>query len=134
MSNIWSIPSTQQPYNHNNFSKNIKTFYSLTVTILSPKILRSLCASRKKWMITVFLQRMPKDKLSIFLINTLLLHFPLLALTDRRNDRKTNTPAARGLEELFFQLCCCVSVFWFWQEVGFGVLTYLEYNTVVVLC
>ncbi len=33
------------------------------------------------------------------------------------------TLAARGLEELFFQLCCCVS-FWFWREIGFG-LTYL---------
>jgi hypothetical protein len=27
--------------------------------------------------------------------------------------------ALRGLEELFFQLCCCVS-FWFWREIGFG--------------
>jgi hypothetical protein len=33
------------------------------------------------------------------------------------------TLAARGLEELFFQLWFCVS-FWFWQEIGFG-LTYL---------
>ncbi len=47
------------------------------------------------------------------------------------------TLAAHGLEELFFQLCCCVS-FWSWWEIGFGliyyVLMYLEYNTVVVLC
>ncbi len=47
------------------------------------------------------------------------------------------TLAARGLEELFFQLCCCVS-FWLWQEIGFSfiyyVLMYLDYNTVVVLC
>jgi hypothetical protein len=34
-------------------------------------------------------------------------------------DRETNTPASRGLEEPFFQLCCCVS-FLFWQEIGFG--------------
>ena len=26
--------------------------------------------------------------------------------------------ASRGLEEPFFQLCCCVS-FWFWREIGF---------------
>ncbi len=31
--------------------------------------------------------------------------------TDRITDGDTNTPTARGLEELFFQLCCCVSVF-----------------------
>ncbi len=35
----------------------------------------------------------------IFLINTLLLYIPLLALTDRRNYGGTNTLAARGLEE-----------------------------------
>ncbi len=29
------------------------------------------------------------------------------------------TPASRGLEEPFFQLCCCVS-FFFWREIGFG--------------
>ncbi len=42
---------------------------------------------------------------------------------------ETNTLASRGLEEPahalrvleepFFQLCCCVS-FWFWREIGFG--------------
>ena len=45
--------------------------------------------------------------------------------------------ASRGLEEPFFQLCCCVSVV-FWWEIGFGIkyilLMYLEYHTVVVLC
>ncbi len=29
------------------------------------------------------------------------------------------TLASRGLEELFLQLCCCVS-FWFWRGIGFG--------------
>ncbi len=43
--------------------------------------------------------------------------------TDRMTDRGTNTLAARGLEELFFQLSFCVS-FWFWREIGFG-FTYL---------
>jgi hypothetical protein len=32
--------------------------------------------------------------------------------------------ASRGLEELFLQLCCCVS-FWFWREIGFGFTYYL---------
>ncbi len=31
--------------------------------------------------------------------------------------------ASRALEEPFFQLCCCVS-FWFWQEIGFGCTYY----------
>jgi hypothetical protein len=48
---------------------------------------------------------MPIEKLPIFLVNTILLHIPLLALTDpltdRMTERGTNTLAARGLEELF---------------------------------
>jgi hypothetical protein len=46
------------------------------------------------------------------------------------------TLAARGLEELFFQLCCCVS-FWFWRGIDFGfTYTYVlrvQYNCGVVL-
>ncbi len=34
------------------------------------------------------------------------------------------TLASRGLEELFLQLCCCVS-FLFWREIGFGFTYYL---------
>jgi hypothetical protein len=44
---------------------------------------------------------MLKEKLPFALINTLLLHIPLLALTDGQTDRETNTPAACWLEELF---------------------------------
>jgi hypothetical protein len=54
---------------------------------------------------------------------------------DGFTDRGTNTLAARGLEELFFQLWFCVS-FWFWREIGFG-FTYIvlrvQYSCVVVL-
>jgi hypothetical protein len=53
---------------------------------------------------------MPKDKLPIFLIKTLLLYIPLLALTDGITDGGTNTLAAHGLEELFSS-CAVVSVF-----------------------
>jgi hypothetical protein len=92
---------------------------------------------------------MLKEKLPIFLINTLLLHIPLLALTDGQNERETNKLAGRGLEELFpvvllcqflvlvgnrfwFYLlytyvlrvqysCGVMLVFWFWREIVFGV-------------
>ncbi len=51
-------------------------------------------------------------------------------------DRGINTLAARGLEDFFFQLCCCVS-FWFWREIGFGLnTTYVlrvQYSCGVVL-
>jgi hypothetical protein len=39
-------------------------------------------------------------------------------------DGEMNTLAAHGLEELFFQLCCCVS-YLFWWEIDFG-FTYLR--------
>ncbi len=52
---------------------------------------------------------------------------------DGQTDRESNTldlrgleesaHALRGLEEPFFQLCCCVS-FWFWREIGFGCTYY----------
>ncbi len=41
-----------------------------------------------------------------------------------RQQRRQWTIAARGLEELLFQLCCCVS-FLFWGEISFG-FTYLR--------
>jgi hypothetical protein len=41
--------------------------------------------------------------------------------TDRMTDSGLNTLAVCGLEEPFFRLCCCVSVFLFWREIGFGV-------------
>ncbi len=86
--------------------------------------------------------------LFLFLINTLLL-YPSLSpygQTDGRTDRESNTlalrgleepaHALRGLEEPFFQLCCCVS-FWFWREIGFGFTSYyvlgVPYSCGVVL-
>ncbi len=55
--------------------------------------------------------------------------------TDRMTDRGMNTLAVRGLEELFSS-CAVVSVFWFLagNRSWCYLLTYLEYNTVVVLC
>jgi hypothetical protein len=44
--------------------------------------------------------------------------------TDGITDGEMNTLAARGLEELF-SICAVVSVFGFWQEIGF-VVTYLR--------
>jgi hypothetical protein len=58
-------------------------------------------------------------KISFTLYSSLSLYSP----TDRMTDGGTNTLAARWLEELYFQLCCCVTL-WFWQEIGFG-FTYL---------
>jgi len=48
-----------------------------------------------------------------------LFYSTLLALTHRQTDGESNTLALRGLEEPFFQLCCCVvSVFGSGRKCG----------------
>jgi hypothetical protein len=103
---------------------------------------------------------MLKEKLQFVLINTLLLHIPLLALTNGQTDRETNTVAVHGLVN-FFCSCAVVSVFgsvgkyvlvlhtyvlrvpyscdvmwffWFWWEIVFGVMYVLsvQYSCAVV--
>ncbi len=46
-----------------------------------------------------FREKLANIPLFLFLINTLLLYIPLLALTDRQMDRESNTLASRGLEK-----------------------------------
>ncbi len=42
--------------------------------------------------------------------------------------------ASRWLDEPFFQLCCCVS-FWFWREIGFGFYILLcTWSTIQLWC
>jgi hypothetical protein len=48
-------------------------------------------------------------------------------------DGESNTHAARGLEKPFFQLCCCVS-FWFWRGIGFGFTHLYTYSTIQFWC
>ncbi len=62
-----------QPYSNDCFSKISRTFF----------------ASRNQWIIVVFLQRTLKEKLPFVLINTLLLHILLLALTHRQTEWQT---------------------------------------------
>ncbi len=107
-SNSLTISRVSQKYqallkhnSHDSFSKILRTFY----------------ASRKLWIIVVFLLCTHKEKLPIFLIVTYLLHIPLLALTDRQNDgRKNEYTRCAWAGGTFFQLYCCVS-FWFWREI-----------------
>ncbi len=109
-----------QPYSHEHFSKIFRTF----------------CASRKNWMIIVFLQRTLKEKVPIFLINTLLLHIPLLALTDGQNDRRRNkyTRCTWAGGTFFPVVLLCQFLVLAGNRFWFYILTYLEYNTVVALC
>jgi hypothetical protein len=98
----------------------------------------------------------------IFLINTLLLHIPLLALTHKQNDRRRNKyTCCAWAGDTFFPVvvlcqflvlagnrfwfyilmyleykysCCVVLVFWFWWEIVFGVTYVLsvQYSCAVV--
>ncbi len=50
------------------------------------------------------------------------------------NETEGITLASRGLEEPFFQLCCCVS-FLFWWEIGCGLhTTYVLRSTIKLWC
>ncbi len=115
------------------------------------KISRILYAGTKSWIIVVFLWCTLYEILPIFLINTLLLYIPLLALTDRQKDRQRNEYThcawAGGTffpvvllcqflvlagNRFWFHLICIyvlrvqyscgvVLVFLFWREIVFGV-------------
>ncbi len=110
-----------QPYSHDPFSKISRTFF----------------AGRNLWIIVEFLQCTLKEKLPFVLVNTLLLHLPLLALTDRQNDGQKNeyTQCAWAGGTFFPVVLLCQFLvhagngFWFYI-----LLVYLEYNTAVVLC
>ncbi len=122
-----------QPYSNNCFSKISRTlFYFLNNTY---------------WV--SFFQR---NNLLIFrtgnsCFSVKLFYSTLLALTHGQKHGRRDTytrfawaggtsHASPGLEEPFFQLCCCVS-FLFWQEIGFGCTYYyvlrVPYNCGVVL-
>jgi hypothetical protein len=69
---------------------------------------------------------MLKEKLPFVLINTLLLHIPLFALTDRQTEYLTEEQIHSlhvGWRNIFPVVLLC-QVFGFWWEIGFGV-TYL---------
>ncbi len=105
--------------------------------IVSYKYIRTFCASRIYWIIVVFPQRTLKEKYPIFLVNTLLLHIPLLTLTrgwmEWRTKKRIHLLCVGWRN--FFSSCAVVSVFWFLagNRFWFYIFTYLEYNTVVVL-
>ncbi len=91
------------------------------------KNIKIFCASRNLWIIVVFLQCTLKRKITFCSHKHSFTPCPSLSpywQTDRMTDRGTNTLATHGLEEPFFQLCCCVS-FLFWWEKGFGFTYYL---------
>ncbi len=75
-----------------------------------------------------------KGKIPFVLINTLLLHIPLLALTHGQNDgwRDTYTRCmwAGGT---FFPVVLLCQLFGFWWEIGFG-FTYLCTQSTIHLC
>ncbi len=79
-----------------------------------------------------------RKKLPFVLINTLLLHIPLLALTDGQTEWLTEERIHLLHEgwRNFFSRWTVVLVFWFLAGNKFWcyLLTYLEYNTVVALC
>ncbi len=110
------------------------------------KISRTFYASRKSWIIVVFLLWTLKEKLPIFLINTLLLHIPLLALTDRQNYRETNRisryhfTAAEFVFNFFLKKHSVCFLIWagVWVLRTFAIsmqlFPYFSYSCINILC
>ncbi len=85
----------------------------ISTTIQSRLLLKNieeLCLISERILIGFFIleKKLANIPLFLFLINTLLLYIPLLALTDRQADRESNTLALRGLEEPFFISSCAI--------------------------
>ncbi len=160
-----------QPYSRYQFSKISRTFFDFLnntywVSLFQNNNLLIFWTGVSCFSVTLFYFTLFCCGEKANLVRLTLFYSTLLTLTDRQTDRQTdretNTLASRGLEELFLQLCCCVS-FLFWREIGFGftyylrtqgtiqlwccvsffgsggkqflvLCTYLVYNTVVWLC
>ncbi len=77
-----------------------------------------------------------KEKLLFALINTLLLHIPLLALTNRQKDgqRHEYTCCAWAGGTFFPVVLLCQFLVLVGNRFWFYILMYLVYNTDVVLC
>ncbi len=73
-----------------------------------------------------------KEKLLFILINTLLLHIPLLALTDGQRNEYTCCSWAGGT--FFPVVLLCQFLVLVGNKCWFYILMDLEYNTVVMLC
>ena len=131
-----------QPYSHYCFSKISRTLFDFLnntywVSLFSRNNSLIFWTGVSCFSITLFYLTLFCCGGKANLVRFTLFYSTLLTLTDGMTDRGTNALASRGLEEPFFQLCCCVvSVF---GSGGKKVLIYirmyyLEYNTVVVVC
>ncbi len=122
-----------QPYSHYCFSKISRNLFDfLNNTYWVSLFLRNnsliLQTVFSCFSVTLFYSTLFCCGRKAKLVRLTLFYSTLLTLSDRMTDRETNTlasrglkkpaHASRGLEEPFFQLCCCVS-FWFWWEIGF---------------
>ncbi len=108
------------------FSSRISCFvwiYNHTVTIVLQKY-QKLCLISQTILIGFLYFTENPDRGFLFLRNTLLLYsLSPYRQTECRMEKQIHLLCV-GWRNLFFQLCCCVSVL-FWQEIGFGFTYYL---------
>ncbi len=133
--NNCSIPSKQQPYNHDRFSK----ISGASTTVQSQSFLKTIKTylGKQKTLNDCSIPSMHAErKITICSHKHSFTPYPSLSpysRMDRMTDRGTNTLAARGLEELFFQFCCCVS-FWLWRDIGLGFTYLCTQSTIQLWC
>ncbi len=131
-----SIPSKQQPYNHNSFSKISRPSTALQSWWFLKKYLE-LSVKVEKVNDCSIPSTHAEEKLPIFLLNTLILHIPLLALTYPLTEKQTEKQIhllRMGWKNFFSVVLLCQFLVLAGNRFWFYILMYLEYNTVVVLC
>ncbi len=106
-----------QPYSHYCFSKILRTLFDILnntywVSLFLRNNLLIFWTGVSCFSVTLFYSTLFCSGGEANLVRFTLFYSTLLTLTDRMTDGDTNTLASCGLEEPFFQLCCCVvSVF-----------------------
>ncbi len=128
-----------QPYSHYYFSKISRTLFDFLnntywVSFFQRNNLLIFWTGVSCFSVTLFFFTLFCCGGKANLVRLTLFYSTLLTLTDRQNYGGMNTLAAGGLEEPFFQLCCCVS-FLFWWEIEFGFTYYLcTQSTIQLWC
>ncbi len=138
-----------QSYRHNCFSKISRTLFDFLnntywVSLFLRINLLIFWTGFSCFSVTLFYSTLFCCGGKANLVRFTLFYSTLLTLTDRMMDRESHTlalhgleepgHALRGLEEPFFQLCCCFS-FLFWGEIGFSFTYYLcTWSTIQLWC
>ncbi len=130
--NTRSIPSTQQPYNHDSFSKILRPSTALQSRSFLKQYQEHLCKQKIVNNHSIPSMHTERQITNLFVKHSFTLHPSL------RPYRQTELRTEKQIHSLrvgwrnFLSSCAVVSFFGFWREIGFGV-TYLRIQSTIQL-